>query len=323
MAEQVTGMTINIGQLIQMMTAREVYGRVLAELGRENKDIVVLTADTMRSNRTGDFREVCPDRFFNFGIAEQNMTTAAAGMALMGKIPFVTTFAVFSSMRACEQVRTDIAYPNLKVRIVATHSGLTSGGGTTHNCLEDLAIMRSMANITVIAPGDPNQIGMAVRASVDYPGPVYMRIGRGMEPVVYNEDYEYAIGKAVTAKDGSDATIIACGICVFYAMAAAAKLAEEGVSIRVLDMHTIKPLDVDAVLKAAKDTGVIVTAEEHNIMGGLGGAVAETILEAGIPVKFKRLGVPDLYAANGEPEVLHAKYGFDTEGIYQQLKKML
>ena len=322
MSKEITGMTFNIGELIQMMTAREVYGQVLAEIGQKNPDIVVLTADVMRSNRTGDFKKVCPDRFFNFGLAEQNMMTAAAGMALMGKMPFVSTFAVFASMRACEQVHTDIAYPNFKVRIVSTHGGLTSGCGTTHNALEDIAIMRSMANMTVIVPGDPNQTRKVILATLEYPGPVYIRLGRGMEPLVYQEDYDYRIGRAITVKDGQDGTIIACGITVFYALEAAVRLAKEGINLRVLDMHTIKPLDTEAVLKAAKETKLIITAEEHSIIGGLGSAVSEAILEAGVSVKFKRLGVPDLYAAIGDPEQLYAKYGIDGEGIYKQAKAL-
>jgi transketolase len=305
------------------MNAREIYGKALVEVGRINKDIVVLTADLMRSTSTGDFKKANPERFFNFGIAEQNMFTAAAGMALCGKMPFVSTFAAFNSMRACEQVRTDIAYPNLPVRMVATHSGFALGGGTTHNALEDIAIMRCMANMTVINPGDPAQVGKAVHATLDYPGPVYIRIGRGNEPVVYHEDYEYKIGKAITAKTGNDASIIAVGITLSYAVEAAYKLAEEGINVRVIDMHTIKPLDTDAVLKAAAETGVVITVEEHNVIGGLGSAVSETILEAGIPVKFKRLGVPDLYAVLGKQKELHAKYGFDADGIYAQLKSML
>jgi transketolase len=296
---------------------------VLVELGRKNNDIVVLTADLVRVNKTGQFKERYPDRFFNTGVAEQDMMGIAAGLALEGKIPFVSTFAAFASMRACEQVRTDITYPNLKVRIVSTHGGVTSGGGTTHNALEDIAIMRSMANMTVVVPGDPNQVGKVLEASLRYQGPMYIRIGRGMEPIVYEGDYDYAIGKAITTKDGKDATVIACGIAVFYALQAAARLEEKGISVRVLDMHTVKPLDVEAVLKAAKETGKILTAEEHSIVGGLGSAVAETILESGIPIKFKRLGVPDVFVPIGSPEEIHAKYGFDAAGIYRELNSML
>jgi len=322
MAAEVKGATHNIAQMMQMTAAREVYGKVLAELGKKNKDIVVLTADLMRANKSGQFRANFPDRFFNTGIAEQDMMSIAAGLALEGKIPFASTFATFASMRACEQVRTDIAYPNLQVRIVATHAGVTMSGGTTHYAVEDIAILRSMANMTVIVPGDPNQVGKVIEASLDYAGPVYIRIGRGKEPVVYEKEYDFKIGKAITVRQGKDATVIACGIAVFHALQAATKLAEKGISIRVIDMHTVKPLDTEAVLKAARETGKIVTAEEHSIIGGLGSAVAETILEGGVSVKFKRLGIPDVFPPIGSPEELYAEYGFDGDGIARQLTSM-
>jgi transketolase len=320
---EVVGFTANLS-LMSMMTAREVYGRALVEIGKENDDIVVLTADLMRSNKTGAFRTAFPARFFNTGISEQDMVGMAAGMALWGKVPFVSTFAAFASMRACEQVRTDVAYQNLNVNIVATHAGVTSTGGGTHYALEDLAIMRSMANMTVIVPGDPNQVGKAVHAVAKRPGPSYIRIGRGMEPVVYeNEDYEYEIGKAITVKDGTDATVIACGICVFNALAAAKELEASGIKVRVIDMHTIKPLDVEAVVKAARETGVIVTAEEHSIVGGLGSAVADALAEAGLGIKFRKLGFPDEFAAYGPPEELYAKHGIDPAGIARQVRSIL
>jgi transketolase len=319
----VVGITGNMA-LVNMMTAREVYGKALVEIGRENDSIVVLTADLMRSNKTGAFKAAFPARFFNVGISEQDMVGMAAGMALWGKVPFVTTFAKFAAMRACEQVHTDVAYQNLNVNIVATHAGVTSTGGGTHYALEDLAIMRSMANMTVIVPGDPNQVGKAVRAVAERPGPSYIRIGRGMEPVVYeSQDYEYVIGKAITVKDGADATVIACGICVFNALAAATELEASGIKVRVIDMHTIKPLDAEAVLKAARDTGVIVTAEEHSIVGGLGSAVADVLAEAGFGIKFRKLGFPDEFAAYGPPEELYAKHGIDPAGIVRQVRSML
>lgn len=302
---------------------RELYGQTLVDIGGRRDDVVVVTADLMRSTSTGAFQQAYPERFFNFGIAEQNMFTAAAGLALCGKMPFVSTFAAFNSMRACEQVRTDIAYPNLNVRMVATHAGFALGGGTTHNALEDLSIMRTMANMTVIAPGDPNQVAKAVHASLDYDGPVYIRIGRGNEPVVYPHEYEYAIGKSIVARNGTDAAIIAAGAALSYAVEAADRLADANIQVRVIDMHTIKPLDTEAIAKAASETGVIVTVEEHSVIGGLGSAVAEWLLETGIPVKFKRLGVPDLYAINGSQKQLHAYYGIDAEGIYKQVARML
>ncbi|MEI7616876.1 MAG: transketolase C-terminal domain-containing protein [Actinomycetota bacterium] len=314
---------INFYGLVDKAAAKEVYGKKLAEIGKKNDKVVVLTADLMRTTKTIDFKDVYPERFFNVGIAEQNMMSIAAGLAVEGKIPFVSTFATFASMRACEQVRTDICYPNLNVRIVATHSGLTSGGGPTHYSQEDLAIMRSLANMTVIVPGDPNQIGKVIEASIEYQGPIYIRIGRGGEPVVYHEDYKYEIGKSIVVKEGKDATIIACGVIISCALEAAAKLAKEGINVSVIDMHTIKPLDREAVIKAAKATGVLLTGEDHNTTGGLGSAVAEVIAEENLSCKFKRLGIPNIYAAIGSPEDLYHKYGFDAEGIYTALKCML
>lgn len=317
------GFTYNVIDVDRFAT-REMYGKVLAEIGQSNPDIVVLTADMMRSNKTGDFAKVIPERFFNFGIAEQNMMAAAAGLAVSGKIPYVSTFAAFASLRCAEQLRTDIAYPNLNVRIVSSHAGLSMGnGGTTHHATEDIAICRAMANMTVIVPADANECAKAVYASIDYPGPIYMRLGRGAEPVVYKKDYDFSIGKAVTVREGSDVSIIACGILVMAAIKAARKLAQEGIEAKVIDMHTIKPLDEEAVLAATRDIGVVVTAEEHTIIGGLGGAVAEVLAESGMPVKFSRIGLPDVYSTIGSPDALYARYGLDADGIYQRVKEIL
>jgi transketolase len=317
------GETYQFFKLVEKMSAREVYGRKMAEIGKTDDRIVVLTADLMRSNRTGDFMKQHPERFFNTGIAEQNMMGIAAGLALEGKIPFVSTMATFATMRACEQVRTDICYANLPVRIVATHGGLTTGAGPTHYGQEDMAIMRSLPNMTVIAPGDPNQIGKVIEASIDWEGPMYIRIGRGGEPVIYKEDYKYEIGKSITIKDGKDVTLIATGAIVFYAVAAAEKLSKDGIQARVIDMHTIEPIDKEAIIKAAKETGVIVTGEDHNITGGLGTAVAEVLAEEGISCKFKRVGIPDVFGVFGTPEELYHKYGYDADGIYSAVKGML
>lgn len=315
--------TFQFFSLIEKMSAREVYGKKLAEIGKTNDRIVVLTADLMRSNKSGDFMKAHPERFFNTGIAEQNMMGIAAGLALEGKMPFVSTMATFASMRACEQVRTDICYANLPVRIVGTHGGLTTGAGPTHYGMEDLAIMRSLPNITVIAPGDPNQIGKVIEASIDWEGPIYIRIGRGGEPVVYQEEYQYEIGKSITIKDGTDVTLIATGCVVFFALAAAEMLAKDGIKARVIDMHTIKPLDRTAIVKAAKETGVIVTGEDHSVIGGLGSAVAEVLADEGIACKFKRLGIPDLFPGFGEPEDFYHQYGYDADGIYAAAKTLL
>ncbi len=317
------GFTFNVLDVDRFAT-REMYGKVLAELGQINQDIVVLTADLMRSNKTGDFAKVVPERFFNFGIAEQNMMAAAAGLAISGKIPYVSTYAAFASMRCCEQVRTDIAYPNLKVRIVSSHAGLSMGnGGTTHHATEDIAIMRSLANMTVVVPADANECAKAVIESIDYPGPIYMRVGRGAEPIVYKTDYDFKIGRAVTVRDGQDVTVIACGIAVMASVKAARKLETEGVAVRVIDMHTIKPLDTETILRAARETGRILTVEEHTVIGGLGGAVAETIAEAGLGVRFHRLGLPDIYSTIGQPDDLYKRYGLDQDGVYRAIKELL
>jgi len=250
-------------------SSRDAYGRALVRLGGENRNIVALTADLMHSVKIEEFKKQFPERFFNFGVAEQNMMGAAAGMATCGKIPFVSTFACFASMRACEQVRTDIAYPRLNVKIVVTHAGLSIGaGGTTHHATEDIGIMRSIANMTVIVPADAIETEKAVRAAAEYEGPVYIRLGRNPDPVIYAQDYKYEIGKAVLLKEGKHVTIIATGRMVAESLIAANKLEEEGIEAGVINVHTIKPLDKEAVVEAANNTELIVTVEEHNIMGG-------------------------------------------------------
>ena len=319
------GMSYNIDDL-QDLTAAEAYGKVLVDLGKEYPEIVVLTADLAKSTKLGVFFNAYPERSFNMGIAEQNMVTTAAGLALAGKKPYLSTFACFASMRACEQVRTDICYPRLNVKIMGTHSGLSMGnGGTTHHATEDLAIMRSFANMTVVVPADGIEAAKLAQASVEHNGPLYFRVGRGFEPPVYDTmDYDFQIGKARTMAEGSDITVIACGVCVLQAVEAAEELADEnGVSVRVINMHTIKPLDTEAILQAAEETGKILTVEEHNIIGGLGGAVAETLAEAGVPCKLKRLGVPDVFSVIGYPEELHRYYGIEIDGIKKGVKQML
>jgi transketolase len=317
------GFTFNVFDVDRFAT-REMYGKVLAELGQRNKNIVVLTADLMRSNKTGDFAKVCPDRFFNFGIAEQNMMAAAAGLAVNGKIPYVSTYAVFASLRCAEQVRTDIAYPKLNVRIVSSHSGLSMGnGGTTHHATEDIAIMRSMANMTVLVPADANECAKAVVESIDYSGPIYIRLGRGAEPIVYKTDFPFRIGKANIVREGKDVSVIACGICVMASIKAARKLEQEGISVRIIDMHTIKPLDKETIVQAAQETGNILTVEEHNIIGGLGSAVAEVLAEEHLNVRFRRLGIPDIYSTIGQPDDLYHRYGLDEEGVYRAIKALI
>ncbi len=309
------------------LTQAAIYGKVLTDLGAKYPEIVCLSADLAKSTKVGDFFNKFPERSFNFGIAEQNMTGAAAGMALTGLKPYVSTFGAFACMRACEQVRTDICYPNLNVKITGTHGGLSMGnGGTTHHATEDIAIMRSFANMTVCVPADGIETAKAIIASVEeHEGPFYMRVGRGFEPPVYETlDYDFKLGKAITMREGKDATIIACGVCVMAAIEAAEEFeAEDGLSVGVINMHTIKPLDKEAIIKAASETKCIVTAEEHNIFGGLGGAVAEVLAEEGMGIKFKRIGIPDVFSVIGYPEDLYAHYKIDMAGIYDHLRELL
>lgn len=307
------------------MTSKEIYGRVLADLGERDDRIVGLTADLAKSTNIGIFGERYPERMFNVGVAEQNLFGIAAGMAITGLIPFASTFATFASLRAAEQVRTDIAYQNLPVKIIATHSGLSFGtAGTTHHATEDLAVMRSLANMTVVVPADGWETAKAVRACVDIPGPFYMRVGRGFEPPLHeNEDFEFTIGRAMTVKEGSDLTVIACGIPVLQARDAARELEREGISVRVINMHTLKPVDREAIVKAVLETRRILTVEEHNIIGGLGDAVASVIAESGKACAFTKVGIPDEYSVIGYPEDLYARYRLDATGIAETVRELL
>jgi transketolase len=306
------------------LTQAQIFGRVLMDLGAQHPEIVALSADLAKSTKVGDFFAKFPERSFNFGIAEQNMIGAAAGLALAGFKPYAATFGCFASMRACEQVRTDLCYPKLNVKIIGTHAGLSMGnGGTTHHATEDIGIFRTFANMTVMVPADGLETAKVISASIDHDGPMYIRVGRGFEPPAYESlDYDFKIGKAIEMRPGGDATVIACGVCVLQAMEAAEDFAEDdGPDIRVINMHTVKPIDKEAVIKAAEETGVIVTAEEHNIIGGLGSAVAEILAEAGLAgsVKFKRVGIPDVFSVIGYPEDLYAHYKIDQAGIYDSL----
>jgi transketolase len=318
-----TGFTWTVYDLSELSQA-ETYGKTLIELAKKNPNIVVLSADLAKSTKVVDFAKEFPDRFFNLGVAEQNLFGVAAGLALSGKIVFASTFGVFAAMRAGEQLRTDIAYTNLNVRIVATHSGVSFGqAGTTHHCTEDIAITRSMANMTVIVPADSIETSKVIEASMDHEGPIYIRMGRGFEPPAYlDENYEYKIGKAVTMREGTDITVIACGVAVQAAYEAAEEAEDEGVSVRVINMHTIKPIDRDAIAAACAETKHIITAEEHNIIGGLGGAVAEEMAGMGCGVKLTRLGLCDCYAVIGYPEDLYGRYGIDTDGILDTILKI-
>jgi transketolase len=308
------------------MTQAEIYGEVLCDLAEKDDRIVGITADLAMSTKIGKLGKRFPERFFNVGIAEQNMFGIAAGMAKCGMVPFVSTFAAFTSMRACEQVRTDIAYQNLPVKMIATHSGMAFGaGGTTHHATEDLAIMQSIANMTVIAPADGIETANAVRACMDIDGPVYIRIGRGFEPAFYeNENYGFEIGKSVQIADGTDITVICCGVSVLQASDAAKFLKEnDGLSVRVINMHTIKPLDKEAILKAVEETRRIVVFEDHNVIGGLGSAVGDVIAQSGKGCAFTKVGLPDTFAVVGYPEDLNAYYKLDTDGIIEKVREIM
>ncbi|RNC69161.1 MAG: transketolase family protein [Desulfuromonadales bacterium] len=292
-----------------MIATRDAYGQTLAELGEENKSIVVLDADLSGSTKTSVFAKKFPERFFNMGIAEANMVGTAAGLAAAGKIPFVSTFAIFAVGRAWEQVRQSVAYPKANVKIVATHGGVTVGeDGGSHQSVEDIAIMRAVPNMTVIVPADGPETAKAIRAAAAYNGPVYVRLGRNKVPTVFADDAPFAIGKGSQIVDGTDLTFVTTGLMTAQAKAAADILKAEGISARVVHLATIKPLDCEILLKAARETGAIVTAEEHSIVGGLGGAVAEFLSE-NCPAPLKRVGVHDRFGLSGKAEELLKYFG--------------
>ena len=306
------------------IATRESYGRTLAELGKEHEDFLVLDADLAGSTKTAVFRKAFPERHINCGIAEQNMVGVAAGIAATGRVAFASSFAMFAAGRAYEQIRNSVGYPQLNVKIAATHGGISVGeDGATHQCNEDFALMRTIPGMVVMVPSDDVEAEAMVRAAYAHKGPVYMRFSRLATPVFNNpETYKVEIGKAITMREGKDVAIIAAGLPVASAMEAAEKLAAEGIEARVIDMHTIKPLDEEAVLRAAKEIGKIVTVEEHSIIGGLGSAVAEVIAEQ-CPAKLKRVGIYDRYTESGPAEALIHHYGLDGEGVYNAVKAFL
>lgn len=305
------------------IATREAYGEALLQLGRENSDVVVLDADLAKSTKTIDFAKNFPERFFDMGVAEQNMIGTAAGLAAAGKIPFCSSFAIFATGRAFEQVRNSVAYSALNVKICATHAGITVGeDGGSHQSVEDIALMRALPNMTVFVPADAVETAGAVKAAAAMKGPVYVRLGRLGVPVLHGPDFQFVPGKAVTLREGRDATIVATGIMVPAALEAADLLAGEGIKVRVLDIHTIKPLDVDAIVKAARETGALVSAEEHSIIGGLGGAVAEAIVE-NYPVPLKRVGMPDKFGESGLPKELLEKYGLTPRALVAAVKEVI
>lgn len=303
---------------------RDVFGHALLKLGEKNEKVVVLDADVSTSTRTAFFHNKFPDRFFNFGIAEGNMVDVAAGFALVGKIPFASTFSSLASLRALEQIRTSIAYPKLNVKIAGGYGGLSDfKDGPTHHSICDLAIIRSIPNMTLIIPADVIETEKAVFAAAEYEGPVYLRLSRAKVPVIFNENYKMEIGKGNLLKEGKDITLIATGIMVARVFEAAKLLEnEEKIDARVIEIHTLKPIDVDIIIQAAEETGAIVTAEEHSIIGGLAGAVAEVIAE-NKPVPMERIGIKDTFTESGEYNDLLEKYGLGISDIVEAVKKVL
>lgn len=307
-----------------MIATRDSYGNALVELGKEHENLVVLDADLAAATKTGVFKKVFPERHIDCGIAESNMMGIAAGMAASGYVPFASSFAMFAAGRAFEQVRNAIAYPHLNVKIGATHAGISVGeDGATHQCNEDISLMRTIPGMVVINPCDDVEAKAAVKAAYAYDGPCYLRFGRLAVPVINDEaTYKFEIGKGVCLRDGKDVAIIATGLCVSEAVKAADMLAEDGIDARVINIHTIKPLDEELVIKAAKETGKIVTVEEHSIIGGLGSAVAEVLSEK-CPTKLTRIGVRDTFGESGPAKELLKKYELDAEGIAKQVKASL
>ncbi|MEG6523070.1 transketolase family protein [Desulfotomaculum sp. 1211_IL3151] len=309
--------------MTKKIATRDAYGQELVRLGAENKDIVVLDADLSKSTKTHDFMKNYPERFFNMGIAEANMMATAAGLAAVGKIPFASTFAMFATGRAFEQIRNSICYTKLNVKIAATHAGVTVGeDGGSHQSIEDIAIMRALPGMTVFVPADAVETAAAIRAAAEIKGPVYIRLGRSGVPVIHGENFKFIPGEAVTLKEGTDVALIATGIMVPAALEAAKKLADQHINAMVVDIHTIKPLDIVAVVEAARKCGAVVTAEEHSIIGGLGSAVAETLAEH-YPVPLQRVGVRDTFGESGKPEELLGHFGLTADNIAAAAQKAI
>ncbi len=306
------------------IATRESYGNALKELAEEFPQLVVLDADLAAATKTEIFKKAYPDRHIDCGIAECNMMGIAAGLSLVGKIPFVSSFAMFAAGRAFEQVRNSIGYPHLNVKIGATHAGITVGeDGASHQCNEDIALMRTIPGMVVMCPADDVEAKAAVRAALEYEGPVYIRFGRAAVPVINDRpDYRFEIGKGSVVREGSDVTIVATGICVDSALGAAEKLAADGVNAEVISICTIKPLDEDIIVNSAKKTGKVVTVEEHSVIGGLGSAVCDCLSEK-LPTPVKRLGMQDVFGESGSAAALVQKYGLDAEGVYQSVKSFL
>lgn len=309
--------------MAEKMATRQAYGKALVEIGAENPNLVVMDADLSKSTMTAEFSKAYPERFFNMGIAEQNLYGAATGLALSGKVVCASTFAMFAAGRAFEIIRNSIGYTHANVKVCATHAGITVGeDGASHQTFEDIALMRTIPGMTVVNPSDGVSAAKLMRQVVDFDGPAYVRLGRAAVPVCYGEDDEIVLGKGNQLRDGKDATVIATGIMVNEALIAAEELAGEGINVRVIDMHTIKPLDEEIIIKAAKETGAIVTAEEHSVIGGLGSAVAEVVVK-NCPVKMAMVGQQDTFGESGKPDELKAKYGMTAADIVKAVKGIL
>ena len=309
---------------VKKIATRESYGNALIEIGKENPNLVVLDADLAAATKTGMFKKVFPERHIDCGIAESNMAGVAAGLSLTGKIPFMSSFAMFAAGRAFEQVRNSIGYPHLNVKIGATHAGITVGeDGATHQCNEDIALMRTIPGMVVMCPADDVEAKAAVRAAVEYDGPVYIRFGRAAVPVINDTpDYKFEIGKGTVVREGTDVTIVATGICVDSALGAAEKLAAEGISAEVINICTIKPLDEDIIIKSAKKTGKVVTAEEHSVIGGLGSAVCDALCKS-YPTPVYKIGMQDCFGESGSAAALVQKYKLDAQGVYEQVMEFV
>ena len=307
---------------VKKIATRESYGNALVELGAEHDNLIVLDADLAAATKTGVFKKAYPDRHIDCGIAECNMMGIAAGLSTTGIVPFASTFAMFAAGRAFEQVRNSIGYPHLNVKIGATHAGISVGeDGATHQCNEDIALMRTIPGMVILNPADDVEAKACVKAAYEYNGPVYLRFGRLAVPVINDRpDYKFELGKGVVLREGKDVTIVATGLCVSSALEAAEKLAADGIDAKIINIHTIKPLDEELIVAAAKETGKVVTVEEHSVIGGLGSAVCEALAEK-CPVPVKKIGVQDVFGESGPAVALLAKYKLDGEGVYEQVKE--
>ena len=308
---------------VKKIATRESYGNALVELGAEHDNLIVLDADLAAATKTGVFKKAYPDRHIDCGIAECNMMGIAAGLSTTGIVPFASTFAMFAAGRAFEQVRNSIGYPHLNVKIGATHAGISVGeDGATHQCNEDIALMRTIPGMVILNPADDVEAKACVKAAYEYNGPVYLRFGRLAVPVINDRpDYKFELGKGVVLREGKDVTIVATGLCVSSALEAAEKLAADGIDAKIINIHTIKPLDEELIVAAAKETGKVVTVEEHSVIGGLGSAVCDALAEK-CPVPVKKIGVQDVFGESGPAVALLAKYKLDGEGVYEQVKEI-